>query len=318
MALTLVLVLIVTLGPTAVTSGAPLAQGPVSAVASLTQTSLRVGDPVGLRITVNHHHQTQIEFPALYDKLGSLEVVRINPLAPTRQLDGSQVSVMEYTITGFVPGTYAVPPVAISYTEPDGQQGRVETGQDLTLEIISVLTDPAAASLKDVKPPMVIPRGPLSYARTGVLVALGVSFLGLSVIAARRWTRVLRRPFFLIAGIGDPEEEARQELDRIAKRDLVTQRDYTGYYGGISTCIRGYLDNRFDLDAMASTTREVRSTMGARGLDPWQARVIAGLLEECDVAKWAHYQPGPVRADRAITIAYEISSLPAARKEWRR
>ena len=84
------------------------------------------------------------------------------------------------------------------------------------------------------------------------------------------------------------------------------------YFTGISLTIRTYLDQRFRLDAAASTTAELRRALIERELDPWQARIITGLLEECDSSKWAHYQPDKARAARALTMALEIVDLITA------
>ena len=46
-----------------------------------------------------------------------------------------------------------------------------------------------------------------------------------------------------------------------------------------------------------------------RGTDRWHARIILGLLDECDSVKWAHYAPDANRAQRALTMAYEIVEL---------
>ena len=303
-ALTLLLIL-----PEApVAQGSPPTEGPVTAQVTLTQTSLRVGDQIGLRLIVNHPSDTHIEFPILYDKLGPLEVLGTRQLDSLRNPDGTQLSAMEYTITGFVPGRYQVPPVSVTYVDPQGEQQTITAAEELPLEIVSLLATLPDAQLRDIKPPVVIPQAPIAYGRTVALVALCVAVLGLAVIAYRSWPRGLG-PALIPAAAPAPEMVARQELERIARLDLLSQRDYTTYYGLISSCIRRYLDARFDLYALGSTTQELRRTMESVRLDRWQARVIRGLLEECDAAKWARYEPVHARAERALTIAFEIVDL---------
>lgn len=288
--------------------GSPPTAGPVQVEATLTETAGRVGDQIGLRLSVTHHYQTRIDFPTLRDKLGTLEVLGAKLLPPTRYLDGSQVSVMEYTITGFLPGRHDIPPLSISYVDPQGERGTIVISPSLTLEVTSVLANLADETIRDIKPPVTIPPNPASYAYTAGLLTLGVGVLGLSVMLYRRWPRGLH-PRFLPARALTPEEEARQELNRIATLDLPERMDFAPYYSLISTCIRRYVDARLGLDALGSTTSELRKTMERREVDRWLARVVNGLLEECDAAKWAHYEPASARAARALTIAFEILEL---------
>lgn len=302
------LIMLLILPKAPVAQGSPPAEGPVTAQATLTQTSLRVGDQIGLRLTVTHPNDIQIEFPILYNKLGQLEVLGARPLETTRHPDGTQVSAMEYTIAGFVPGRYQISPVSVTYIDFQGEQQTITISEELSLEIVSLLATLPDAQFRDIKPPVVIPHAPIAYDRTAALTALCVGVLGLSVLMYRRWPRGLR-PTLVPAAALAPEVAARQELDRIARLDLLARQEYTSYYGLISTCIRRYLDARFDLHALGSTTEELRWTMEALRMDRWQARVIRGLLEECDAAKWAHYEPVHARAERALTIAFEIVDL---------
>lgn len=302
------LMLLLIFPKTPVAQGSPPAEGPVTAQATLAQTSLWVGDQIGLRLTVTHPRDIKIEFPILYNKLGQLEVLGARQLEALRHPDGTQVSAMEYTITGFVPGRYQIPPVSVTSINPQGEQQTIAIPDELSLEIVSLLATLPDAQFRDIKPPVAIPRAPIAYDRTAALAALWVGVLGLSVLAVRRWPPVPRQALVPAPAL-TPELAARQELDRIVRLDLLVRREYTTYYGLISTCIRRYLDARFNLQALGSTTEELRWTMESLRMDRWQARVIRGLLEECDAAKWAHYEPVHARAERALTIAFEIVDL---------
>jgi hypothetical protein len=49
--------------------------------------------------------------------------------------------------------------------------------------------------------------------------------------------------------------------------------------------------------------------MVRRGMDRWQARVVGGLLDQCDAVVYAHYRPAVERADADLTAAYEIIEM---------
>ena len=49
--------------------------------------------------------------------------------------------------------------------------------------------------------------------------------------------------------------------------------------------------------------------MTGHGVDRWQARLVAGLLDRCDAAVYARRYPEPASADHDLTLAYEIVEL---------
>jgi hypothetical protein len=48
------------------------------------------------------------------------------------------------------------------------------------------------------------------------------------------------------------------------------------------------------------------------GVDRWQARLVGGLLRECDAIVYAGYLPASARADGNLTTAYEIVEMTRA------
>jgi hypothetical protein len=49
--------------------------------------------------------------------------------------------------------------------------------------------------------------------------------------------------------------------------------------------------------------------MTSHGVDRWQARLVSGLLERCDLAVYARQYPDPASADHDLTVAFEIVEL---------
>ena len=63
------------------------------------------------------------------------------------------------------------------------------------------------------------------------------------------------------------------------------------------------------LAAFAMTTRELGDQILNRGVDRWQARLVSGLLSQCDAVVFAGYRPALERADTDLTAAYEIVEM---------
>ena len=106
-----------------------------------------------------------------------------------------------------------------------------------------------------------------------------------------------------------PERIARDALDTLGAEAGPARLDYPAYYGGLAVTVRTYLAARFGFNAHALSTRELERRMVSHGVDRWQARLVAGLLERCDDAVYAHRYPDFASADHDLTVAYEIVEL---------
>jgi hypothetical protein len=125
----------------------------------------------------------------------------------------------------------------------------------------------------------------------------------------RRRPEPVAAPLELVA---TPEDRARAALDQI-ETDPRTPAEYTAYYARIAEVVRSYLTERFDFPAFALTTTELQPAMLRNQLDRWQARLVGGLLSQCDFVVYAHYRPARERADADLTAAYEIVEISRPR-----
>lgn len=288
---------------------APLRDDPIKVEVALDPVDVMLGDQAKLRVAVTHHSSVRLTFPdqAAMAATG-LDVVRVQPGQGSRSLDGTQTTVTEYVVTGFAPQVYTLPAVKVVYETADGQRSEVTVQPSQTLTVNSVLAALPNAALRDIRPPVAIPQPPGSVARSvAQAVLLGATAL-LVVVIIRRLLR--RRAVILLPQRPlTPVEAVQAELAAIAKLLDRHPTDYQQFYMRLSTAVRRYLEGATDLPALPRTTRELRRDMELRGTDRWHARIILGLLDECDAVKWAHYAPDANRAQRALTMAYEIVEL---------
>ncbi|MQC18576.1 MAG: hypothetical protein DWG80_05840 [Chloroflexi bacterium] len=146
-------------------------------------------------------------------------------------------------------------------------------------------------------------RAPVAY---GAAVFAAGALFAVGVLAWRR-----RRPR-AVASDGDmdlPERSARERLASVRSLTLEDDAAFQHYYGTIAEVVRGYLGERFAFNAAALTTTELEARMRGHGVDRWQARLVAGLLDRCDRAVYARQYPDPASADHDLTVAYEIVEL---------
>lgn len=262
-----------------------------------------VGDVIPLHLLVQYPSDFQVQLPPLGPLLGNLEVLKEE--RKEEDLNGERRLQVLLAVTAFAPGSHDVPSIPVIYRDAGGGQGEAMSSP-LVVSVGSVLpAGPLSGDIRDLKPQVDFPLGvtpflPLAPWVGGSLAAALVAYL-LAHVAAER-LRTLKR------GEAPPtaQEVALRELKRIESLEILKKEDTKALFSLVSRCVRQYLESRYSLRALSSTTEELRHEMARRQVDRWQARMVYGLLTECDSVKFGEYQPARSRAESTLTLAYEI------------
>jgi hypothetical protein len=136
--------------------------------------------------------------------------------------------------------------------------------------------------------------------------ALGVAFLlGIGI-----WIGVLIRPpktTEIRRVYKSAHAIAFERLKAIAAENLVEQGRIKEFYEKLSTCLRHYIENRFQLRAPEQTTEEFLEqlkTSDALRLEHKQQ--LQKFLEHSDLVKFARYEPNPEQINESLTMAEEF------------
>lgn len=283
----------------------PAKDSHVTATVQINASDFTVGDHIRLLLTVRHPEGVIIELPRVTENISPFEILDVRPVHDSKE--NNQVIVeAEYKITSFSTGELALPRLKVRYTEPSGVTGEIESSR-LPITISSVLNpNRSEQAVKDVKSPISISKDPVQYQQLAQIGAGALALVLILSVVIRRWPRITRAPANTLLDI-PPEEKARRDLERIEALYLGNGRaNYVEYYSSLAECIRSYLAEKYGAWTLGCTTKELKEKMEASGIEPWQARVVYGLLDECDSVRWARYSPVMARAERAITLAYEI------------
>lgn len=270
---------------------------------------LTVGDHIGIAITVAADKGTRLQIApgGIPDALTVAE----SPKFSNRALPAGRVETkIEFAVAAFTVGDYAMPPIRLRYQDASGNVGELQTpAARLTIES----TLPASGSLepRDLKPQAEVgsPAAPPYELIAVSALLLAIAFAAL--FAA--WRRMSRPVAPMVAAPGPvevlgPEDAARRALDEAAAA-FSAEGDLGACYAALSATVREYLTRRFGFPAFALTTAELQAQMVFRGMDRWQARLVSGLLGQCDAVMFANYRPAVDRAQADITAAYEIIEM---------
>ena len=266
---------------------------------------LTVGGRVRFLIRVEADQDTTLSLapgglPSVLSLTGALQTA-------AREANAGRVEItLQFEAAPFAVGELELPPIRLRYRSADGVTGEIVTPAS-RLIVESVLPDTDVLAPRDLKA-----QAAIGDAATPLLQLLGLA-LALLIVAAlivwrlrRMWSREIVEPEAEPAALS-PEDQARHVLD--VSTTQLGRDDYVAYYTTLAAAVRNYLTDRFGFPAFALTTTELEERMVRQGMDRWQARLVSGLLNQCDAVVYASYRPARERADADLTAAYEIVEM---------
>lgn len=283
-------------------------QAPRIASVTMAPATATVGDRIALEIAVEHARGVTLEGPAFGASFGDFDLIAVARPKTERAGDGER-TLLRYTLTAFVTGTAALPPLAIAWHDANGATGRIETPAR-SITVRSVL-QPGDGDLRPLKPQLALGEDARSPALPALYVAVFAALTALGYVMLRRIIAIQPPERATAPPAPGPREAARASLDALAARGFDAAAA-DAWYETIAGTLRRYLSDRFDFPAYAMTRTELQREMVRAGVGRWPARLAANVLEQCDAVQFAGYRPPSERADADLTAAYEIIELSAA------
>ncbi len=265
------------------TESADAARNPVEARASVDRAVATTGDQITYRVEIDSERGYTVEVPEPGAAIAGFRILDLGRDGP-REDRGRIAESRWYRLRADFVGSYVLPPVAVTYRSPDGQEGSLATSE-IFVEVQSVLpTDGTATDIRDVKPL----REPARRVPWIVGVALAVL---VAAVAAIWWWRRRRRTLAAVP-MPAPHEIAFRELDRLRRTDFSNLAELRAYYFQISEVLRAYVEGRYGVNATDLATEEI---LGRRDwlerLDPADVERLQRFLLATDRVKFAARVP---------------------------
>lgn len=254
-------------------------------------TGIHVGDPVAVRLHVDHPADWTVQWPDSLD-LAPFEVLRYETAEPDgagAEAGEASRSTANLVITSFELGELELPSFAVTVAAPNGTVRTLFT-DPFRIGVESIGLD-ESGEIRDIK-------GPLSIARSWWTVLPWVLLLaavaaGALYLHRRRRARPVAaparpasppRPFHLVA------LEALDELERSA---LLERGQVKAYHVRVSEIIRTYVEGQLEVPALEMTTREVVHGLRKAALGDRITESFRTFLDRCDLVKFAKLRPAP-------------------------
>lgn len=274
-----------------------IATAQIEVAVKLDTNVLLIGDQTICSIKVQHPKNVEVLFPkgvTLGEKVEILNTSPIDTLATSPEIILKQ----DLLITGFDSGQHVIPPLPFAYRSVIGETDPTASltavwdtiySKALTLNIntIPILDTSYVAPIKSiVEEPISFREDVLPYLIGGGSF-LAIALLGFMVYKRRQKPVDEPEPAIILP----PHEIAMNKLLALEKEELWKKGEVKQYQSELTHIVREYIENRYHVPALESTTTEILMLLKQHQLPQDLERKISDMLNVADLVKFAKAQP---------------------------
>lgn len=289
----------------------------VSVDAVLDTAKLRIGEQAKVDIYLSYtaNKNLKIQWPSIGDTITEkIEVVSVTPIDTTFPDKSNSSKILQHqqiTISVYDSGYYAIP--GFKFYVNDDTAHPIYT-KPLFLEVHTVPTDSSATKTKDIKPPFEEPfnwEWYIEYAYWGIgfLAVILITIL-LTIYYAKRQNNIQLEP-------EKPKVPAHitalASLERIREESVWKEGNIKEYYSQISDAVRLYIEERYNVNALESTTDEIMLAFRTQVVDKDSKDKLQQLLMLSDLVKFAKLFP--VETEHNFTIQNAFDFVNGTKRE---
>ncbi|MEO0338490.1 MAG: hypothetical protein AAF242_04680 [Bacteroidota bacterium] len=258
----------------------------LSVNATLNTNEVLMGDEVEMTIFISYPSfikMTGLQLDVL-SPIDSLEI-KSAPKADTASTDPYNVT-QKLIFQSFDPGTYAIPPIPITYID-QGVEKQANT-PPLQFEVrpypVDIRDSVDIQPIKDIIGESIGVEEVMPW-------ALGLVGIVLLVLLINWLANRGNREQFEPAPIETPPPPAHilafEQLKVLKNAQLLSKGSFKEYQSRLTFILREYLENRYQINALESTTPEIIQDLKEKDFpDQWQTDLKA-MLEKADLVKFA-------------------------------
>jgi DNA-binding transcriptional ArsR family regulator len=194
-------------------------------------------------------------------------------------------------------GDLPVPSAEIRVEREGDSDGMRLPFPETTIHVASVLPAGADVDTLALKPArgVVGPNWSLTEKAAAALALLAALIAAIVVYRRRGASSPPRRP-----GPGPARTRAIRELEALARSGFLEAGEYKAFYSELSSILRRFLAEQDPLWGVELTTAEIVGMVARDGLSERSLEILAQLLVEADLVKFARRRPREPRARSAL------------------
>lgn len=266
----------------------------LQAHASLDTMLVLIGDHFTLQIDVDWEDSTFVQFPVFTDTvIKNIEILKDLPFDTISNAENKMIR-KKYILTSFDSGYYHIPPIPITLRPKTGDAQEIFT-EPLFIFVQTMQIDSTANTIADIKKTLDTPLTLKEFIQQYlpyflIIVAAIILTLAILWLIRRQRNRPVEHEIII------PKEEAHvvalRELDNLNSQKIWQSGFVKQYYSELSDIMRTYLEQRFEMPAMESSTSDITLLLkNQKTIDKELKQKLLEFLEIADLVKFAKFDP---------------------------
>ena len=286
--------------------------------AALDSTKIRIGEQVKLDLYVSYsakQNNLKIQWPNIADTItDKIEVISVSVIDTTSP-DKSNPDIIQQhqqiTISAYDSGYFAIPGFKFFI---NNDSTNAFYSQSLFLEVHTVPTDSSITKTKDIKPPFAEAFNWKWYSK---YFYWGFSFLVIIILIILITIYFTKKNKIVVLKSEKPKIPAHiialQSLEKIKNEQIWKEEKTKEYYSSISDTIRLYIEERFKVNALESTTAEIMKAFRSQVVDKESKDKLQQLLMLSDLVKFA--KQFPIISEHTFTLQNAFDFVNETKRE---
>lgn len=287
------------------------AQTQVTATLSPDSNKILIGDFLGIKLSAKFPKSTVVQLPPFKDSIGSLEIISTEK-KDTATVGDEMIVSQRYTVSAYDSGVYTVAPQTIYYTQ-NGVTDSVIT-EEFLVEVATIPVD-TTQNFKPIKAPLEVKRDWREYL---IYIVIALLLIGLSIVIWWLFKKYYKPKQATPTNI-IPHKVAHvwalKELQKLEQEKLWQKEEAKVYYSRLTDIFRKYLEYRFGLQALESTTDEIDLMLQRDEVKEEAKNEMVAMLRLADLVKFAKMQPLPEQSKNALHTTREFVKATAWKEE---
>ena len=286
--------------------------------AALDSTKIRIGEQVKLDLYVSYsakQNNLKIQWPNIADTItDKIEVISVSVIDTTSP-DKSNPDIIQQhqqiTISAYDSGYFAIPGFKFFI---NNDSSNAFYSQSLFLEVHTVPTDSSITKTKDIKPPFAEAFNWKWYSK---YFYWGFAFLVIIILIILITIYFTKKNKIVVLKSEKPKIPAHiialQSLEKIKNEQIWKEEKTKEYYSSISDTIRLYIEERFKVNALESTTAEIMKAFRSQVVDKESKDKLQQLLMLSDLVKFA--KQFPIISEHTFTLQNAFDFVNETKRE---
>lgn len=266
----------------------PLERGPLGAHVRVEKSEMTIADTIWLELQAWTEPQYEVTMPNVGEILQNFGIVDWRNLGRRLDPNDNVLTTYRYRLEPFLSGKYELPSFTFHFQDVNDPNQTYELNSDpIEIEVASLLgEDRENLEIAEIEGVVAMPEQ-RSLWWVWLIPAAGV------IAAVALWFVFRRRRKAEQTRIFRPAHEiAYARLRALVKDDLLEQGRIKEFYERISSILRHYIEDRFELRAPERTTEEFLIELKyTDALSDSRKKDVENFLTLCDLVKFARHAP---------------------------